>query len=265
MKWQALVRLVVLACIACLLALDGFPQAWAGELNQDDVVLVDSVATNRICFHRNTASVDSLRSLIIDRIKLAVSEIGEVLEVRNVEFRVVVFPERTLPEKGMSGVAPNGQHIYVLLNPDHRRLARSLADELVAVIAHEYHHTLRYRTVGFGANLFEAIISEGLAEHFCMEVTGEDPPWATQIPEDELAPWWSKVEKEWLEPEYDYYAWFVGYGTEIPHGVGYSIGRRIVAEYLAVHPEERPSTLYATPADEFLVDHREPSGEREAP
>jgi len=193
-----------------------------------------------------------LRPLIIDRIKLAVREIDAVVLVENVEFRVLVFPERTLPEKGMSGVAPNGEQIYILLDPDHPRLQKSIADEMVATIAHEYHHTLRKRTVGFGTNLFEAIISEGLAEHFCMEVTGEDPPWANQIPDEELAPWRARAEQEWFQPEYNYFAWFVGIGTEFPRGTGYSIGRNIVAEYLAAHPGVRASMLYSTPADEFF-------------
>ena len=76
-------------------------------LDQDDVVLVDSVGSNRITFHRNTASVDHLRPLIVDRIGLAIDSIGRILEVSDVEFRVLIFPERTIPAKGMSGAAPN--------------------------------------------------------------------------------------------------------------------------------------------------------------
>jgi len=249
---KAISQVAMLLSFFCFTVICGPSPTQATVLDQDDVALVDSVGTNRICFHRNTASVDSLETLIIDRIKLAVREIGEVVAVEDVEFRVLVFPERTLPEKGMSGVAPNGEQIYILLDPDHPRLQRSLADEMVAVIAHEFHHTLRNRTIGLGSNLFETIISEGLAEHFCMEVTGEDPPWANQISAEELAPWRIRAEQEWFEPEYDYFAWFVGIGTEFPRGTGYSIGRDIVGDYLAAHPEARASTLYATPADEFL-------------
>jgi len=228
-------------------------------LDQDDVILVDTVRTNRICFHRNTTCVDSLRPLIIEGIKLAISEIRQFLDVTNVEFRVVVFPERTLPDKGMSGAAPNKEQIYLLLDPEHPLLRKSLSEELVAVIAHEYHHTLRYRTVGFGSNLFEAIISEGLAEHFCMEVTGSAPPWAKQIPEELLAPWRAKAETIWFNSAYNYPAWFIGLNSDIPHGTGYSIGRNIVGEYLAAHPDERPSTLHATPAEKFLPEKKEES------
>jgi uncharacterized protein YjaZ len=262
---RGLIGITGLVLLTWILSFEAAPGAGAGVLDQDDVAPVDSIGGNRICFHTNTACVDSLRPMIVEGLKRAVREIGEILDVTDVEFRVVVFPERTLPSKGMSGAAPDGRHIYILLDPDHPRLVTSLRDELVAVIAHEYHHTLRNRTVGFGSNLFEAIISEGLAEHFCMEVTGTDPPWATQIPDPELAPWWERAEREWFASEYDYYTWFVGIGTEFPRGVGYSIGRRIVAEYLSAHPEERASTLCAAAAERFLPSSRPPSrGEKRA-
>jgi uncharacterized protein YjaZ len=147
----------------------------AGELDQNDVVLVDSVRTNRICFHTNTQTVDSLQPLIIEKIKLAVHEVSKIIELENVEFRVVVFPERTIPSKGMSGVAPDTEFIYILLNPDHPRLLKTITEEMVATIAHEYHHTLRHRTFGYVTTLFDAIVSEGLADHFSTEVTGLDP------------------------------------------------------------------------------------------
>ena len=105
-------------------------------LDQDDVILVDSINSNRICFHRNTESVDSLQELIISRIKQGVKEISELIAVEDVEFRAIVFPERTIPSKGMSGDSPNTEHIYILLNPDHPRLYKSIDEELVATLAH---------------------------------------------------------------------------------------------------------------------------------
>ncbi|MBN1505867.1 MAG: hypothetical protein JW955_03430 [Sedimentisphaerales bacterium] len=255
----AIVLMTVGMIAAILVGRSSATNGGGNILDQNDVTLVDTVGTNRICFHRNTACVDPLRPLIIERIKRAVSEVGKIVAVTNVEFRVVVFPEKTLPDKGISGVAPNKEDICILLDPTYPRLRKSLSEELVAVIAHEYHHTLRYRTVGSGATLFEAIMSEGLADLFCMEVTGHEPPWAKQIPKEELAPWRAKAEKEWFNSDYDSLAWFVGLNSDIPRGTGYSMGRNIVAEYLAAHSEDRPSTLYATPAREFLPGKQEES------
>lgn len=245
-------RVYLLLGVLLLLGVVGTEPNHGKVLDQDDVVLLDSVGTNDICFHRNTTCVDSLQPLIIDRIKLGVQEIGRIVEVVNVEFRVIVFPERTIPSKGMSGAAPNTEQIYIILDPEHPRLHHSISEELVSTLAHEYMHTLRFRTAGYVTNLFEAIVSEGLADHFSVEVTGEDPPWATVVDEEQLAYWMTEAEKDWFNPEYDHMAWFIGLNSNIPRGTGYQIGRRIIGDYLASHPGERPSTLYAKPAMKFL-------------
>lgn len=221
-------------------------------LDQDDVVCVDSVGTNKICFHTNTECVDPLKQLIITRIKEGIKKISKLIDVEDVEFRVIVFPERTIPDKGMSGASPNNEHIYILLNPDHPRLKKSLDEELIATLAHEYHHTARRRAVGYGNNLFDSIVSEGLAEHFAIEVTEEPLPWISPISEEEFLHWQSEAKKMWFNSEYDHLAWFIGLNSEIPRGTGYEIGRRLIADYLATHPDEKASGLYSTKSKEFL-------------
>jgi len=221
-------------------------------LDQDDVVCVESVGTNRICFHTNTKSIDSLKPLIIARIKEGIKEISRLIVVEDVEFRVIIFPERTIPHKGMSGASPNNEHIYILLDPHHPRLYRSLDEELIATLAHEYHHTVRRRSVGYGNNLFDSIVSEGLAEHFTIEVTQEQPPWITPIKEEEFLYWRSEAEKVWFNKKYNHLAWFIGLNSEIPRGTGYEIGRRLIADYLNIHSDKKASTLYATESKEFL-------------
>jgi uncharacterized protein YjaZ len=241
--------------LCCLLALAG-PATARGQqhvLDQDDVVLVDSIGTNGIFFHTNTTAVESLRPLIIGKIKIAVESIGRLVEVENVEFRILVFPEKTIPRLGMSGAAPNGEHLYILLDPAHPRLETSLVEGLVPTIAHEFHHTLRHRTVGYGTNLFEALVSEGLADHFSIEVTGIDPPpWFTTFTDDEIRKWRKKAETVWFDQPYDHLAWFIGLNSDIPRGTGYAIGFQIVGEYLQAHPGESAATLYDEPADSFL-------------
>ena len=130
-----------------------------------------------VFFHRNMSQVDSsYYPAIIKNIKLGIDSTSKIIEVKNVEFRVIVFPERTIPRLGMSGAAPNDTHIYILLNPNHPKFDEAINTHIVQTIPHEYHHTLRYRTVGYGNNLFEAMISEGLACFFAMEVCKIDTP-----------------------------------------------------------------------------------------
>jgi len=224
-------------------------------LNQDDVVLVDSLGTNKIFFHRNMSSVKTLYyPQIIKNIKMGIDSTSKLIEVRDVEFRVMVFPERTIPRIGMSGAAPDDKHIYILLDPDHPKFEEAINVHIVQTIPHEYHHTLRYRTVGYGRNLFESMISEGLACHFAMEVCKIDTPgYCKALSTEQFTEWKGKAEKIWFNPEYDHLEWFVGLKMTIPPNTGYTVGFRMVSEYLHKHPTETAASLYKTPADIFLV------------
>jgi uncharacterized protein YjaZ len=224
-------------------------------LNQDDVFTVDSLRTNRICFHRNMSLVDSsyYRS-IISNIKLGIDSVDKVVKVENVEFRVLVFPGKTIPRIGMSGVAPNDKQIYILLDPSHPKFGEAISIHIVQTIPHEYHHTLRYRTVGYGNNLFESMISEGLACHFAIQVCKIDTPFYCQaLTKEEFDKWKANAEKMWFDKDFDHLEWFVGLKKTIPANTGYTIGFAMVSEYLRKHPGSTAASLYATPADSFLA------------
>ena len=221
-------------------------------LDQDDVYTVDSLGTNDICFHTNMSLIDtSLYTQIVENVKRGIHATGEYIKFENVEFRVLVFPERTIPRLGMSGVAPNTNQIYILFDPDHPKLDEAINTHIFQTIPHEYHHTMRYRTVGFGKNLFEALVSEGLACHFAMEVCQtEAPEYCVAYTEKEIEKWMEEAKSMWFNEEFDYYDWFVG--RTKPRNIGYAIGFSLVNEYIEQHPEMKASTLYATPAENFL-------------
>jgi len=224
-------------------------------LNQDDVIFVDSLRTNKIYFHRNMFLVDSsYYEQIIKNIKLGIDSTSIYIEVKDVEFRVLVFPGRTIPRIGMSGAAPDDRYIYILLDPAHPKFDEAINIHIFQTIPHEYHHTLRYRTVGYGNNLFESMISEGLACHFAMEVCKIDTPLYCQaLNEEQLKEWETRAEKIWFNPEYDHLEWFVGLKKTIPANTGYTLGFIMVSNYLKNHPGETAASLYKTPADSFLV------------
>ncbi len=223
-------------------------------LNQDDVFLVDSLRTNKICFHRNMSSVDSsYYPQIIKSIKQGIDTTSKVIDLQDVEFRVLVFPSKTIPRIGMSGAAPNEKQIYILLDPAHPKFDEAITTHIIQTIPHEYHHTLRYRTVGYNNSLFESMITEGLACHFAIEVCKIDTPfYCKALTEEQFREWKSKAEKMWFNPEYDYLEWFVGLKKTIPPNTGYTIGFRMVSDYFKNHPGQSAATSYKTPADKFL-------------
>jgi len=181
-------------------------------LDQDDVVLMDSLRSNKIYFHTNMSLVDKkYHPQIIENIKLGIDTTSKVIPVVNVDFRVMVFPERTIPQIGMSGVGPNGKQIYILLDPAHPKLDEAINTHIIQTIPHEYHHTLRHRNVSFSQTLFEALISEGLACHFAIEVCKTDTPqYCKGNNNQELEYWKTQASKCWFSSDYDYFDWFVG-------------------------------------------------------
>lgn len=220
-------------------------------LDQNDVYAVDSIGSNSICFHKNMNLVSpAFHSQIVSNIKSGILLTSKKVEVTGVEFRVLVFPERTIPRIGMSGVAPDKKHIYILLDPDHPKLCEAINTHIIETIPHEYHHTLRKRNTVYGNNLFETLISEGLACHFAMEVCDIGPPkYCVAYSRQEIEKWTTEAQKIWFETDFDYSDWFVG--RTKPRNIGYAIGYKMVDEYLRGHSGSLASTLYATPASAF--------------
>ncbi len=223
-------------------------------LNQDDVYVVDSIRTNKIYYHRNMSLVDSSHYReIIKSIKIGIDTTSKTIDVQDVEVRVLVFPSKTIPRIGMSGAAPDTKHIYILLDPAHPKFDEAITTHIVQTIPHEYHHTLRYRAIGYNNSLLESMITEGLACHFAIEACKIDTPfYCKALSEEQYREWKSKAEKIWFDKEYDYMEWFVGLKNTIPPNTGYTIGFILVSDYLKKHPGETAATLYKTPASKFL-------------
>ena len=56
-----------------------------------------------------------------------------------------------------------------------------------------------------------------------------------------------KVITEYNDPRYNHARWFFG-SSDLPQWAGYSLGVRLVKEYMRLHPDETAATLVATPA-----------------
>ena len=100
------------------------------------------------------------------------------------------------------------------------------------MVAHEYHHTLRWVAPGYGRTLGEALVSEGLAGRFARELYDNPPEHYESALEpnafDELAP---LALTHWDDAGYDHPRWFFG-ARNLPVHVGYTLGYALVGEYL---------------------------------
>jgi hypothetical protein len=159
--------------------------------------------------------------------------------------------EYVIPEIGFGGRASAGT-VWIDFDTDGRTWVEAVDTWLGPVLAHELHHVARFRAVGLYGNLLEAMVGEGAADRFLVELTGSPPPmWATALSGAQLAELSSIAEQQWFESGYDHAAWFFGAGAAIPRWAGYTIGFEIVGAHLEA-TSRSAADLYAEPARNFV-------------
>ena len=160
-------------------------------------------------------------------------------------------PRFVIPEIGVGGVAPDAHTIFLSLDPMHPRFDLAVRRELGRTLAHELHHVARRRAGCRGNTLWAAIVHEGLADHFSVELYGGEPPlWANALspPDAEALTRTAVAQRD--SNAYDHGAWFVGGSPEaIPRWAGYAIGWHVVGKYLEAHPDRPASQLIGLPAE----------------
>lgn len=170
----------------------------------------------------------------------------------------VVFydnPRATLKENGIGGYTPCANVIFFSLDPRNPKLKEGIKKDLAFTLAHEVNHAIRFRAPILKETLFEAIISEGLADHFAMEVTErKNPPaWSISLTAKQKKKFLKMAFKEWNLPTYDHNAWFYGSKKrKIPRWTAYALGYDIVAAYLQKYPETSASKLIFAKASVFI-------------
>ena len=158
--------------------------------------------------------------------------------------------DNVIGEIGIGGRADAGT-VWMSFDTNGRQWVSSIDSWLGPLLAHELHHVARFRAVGFYDNLLEAMVGEGAADRFLMELTGASAPmWSTALTPaqfDELA---ARAEDQWFDGDYDHAAWF--YGTsDLPRWAGYTIGFEIVGDHMDA-TGRTAADLYAEPAESFV-------------
>lgn len=184
----------------------------------------------------------------------AVAKIIKKLPVSNVDVVIYNNPEGAIPEIGIGGYTPNAHLIFVSLDTQFPNFKQAINKELKRTLAHELHHALRWKDPGYGKTLFEALITEGLAGHFDMEInnSNEPEPWDVALNEKQLKEIQTKAIKEHDNRNYNHSSWFFGSKEKgIPKWSGYTLGFNLVADFLKRHPDKKPSQLYNAKPENF--------------
>ena len=184
----------------------------------------------------------------------AITRVRGEIPVTGVTIMVEADASRAIPGWAIGGRARGGITVELSIDPGFPNLANLLDARLPPLTAHELHHIARTRGPGYGPTLLAAMVSEGLADQFSLELYGgAPPPWITELHGAELDLWLENAREEFDSTTYDHDAWFFG-GTAIPRWAGYAIGHRLVADYQAAHPGESAADLVNTSAEAFRPD-----------
>nr|AAK56379.1 hypothetical protein [bacterium] len=164
---------------------------------------------------------------------LSVQRVTEYLPISSVDVVFYLDPEAVIPEFGIGGYSPSGDQVIMSADLDNPNFANSLENEFLTTLGHELHHCLRWRTVGYGMTLLEALVSEGLACSFVTELRpGIVPFYAAALEEEIIPEWLEKASQSFLDINYNHAEWFLGQSDQIPLHTGYTLGYRLVSEYI---------------------------------
>jgi uncharacterized protein YjaZ len=192
------------------------------------------------------------QSLIEQEVERTMSVVQPLLNVTGLRIALIDDPTQVIPEVGMGGFNPSADEVLLYADSSWPDLETVLRSELLLQLAHEIHHAMRRRSVGYGSTVLQAAVTEGLADHFSLEVSGETGrPWALALSPAELASWIPEVESR-ATGAYDHDEWFYGANPSIPRWTGYAVGFELVRAYMSKDPARRASTLVGEPASSFV-------------
>lgn len=132
-------------------------------------------------------TLTSYLDTIKEEFDTAIKKVVNKIPVFNVDVVVVDDPEDSIPELGFGGYTPSDHLVYISVDPKSLQLNNSIRKEFGRLLAHELNHAMRWKTPGYGKTLLEALITEGLADHFAMEISNTEPMiWDTALTADQL-------------------------------------------------------------------------------
>lgn len=175
------------------------------------------------------------------------------MSIDGLTIRVQGNTPNVIPEIGVGGFNPSATEVIIAIDPTGPHLSQVLTTHLRSILAHEIHHARRRRSVGYGSTLLQAAITEGLADHFSVQLAGiAPPPWSVALSGAELAHWIDEAAAVWSEP-YNHPNWFLGATPAIPRWTGYAIGYELVRRYLVANPGQTAASLVDLPASRFIT------------
>ncbi|MAC34984.1 MAG: hypothetical protein CME38_15495 [Haliea sp.] len=158
--------------------------------------------------------------------------------------------EHSNPILGIGGGALSSSLLVIFLDPDHAGIRETIAQDLLAVLAHEVHHCVRMASVK-DKTLADRLVTEGLACHFETEITGRDLP--SFLPAETAKAWeryFAVMQPKLNDCEFREDALFLGASpTTLPRYAGYAVGFGLVKAYLSCGHRSAAGSAAVSTAD----------------
>ncbi len=183
-----------------------------------------------------------------------IEELKNMFGVDDVFVEIQEDPTKVIPETGAGGYTPDSHQIFFYYDSTNLNFKENIANEVKSTITHEFHHVIRNRTYNWKEDtLLGAMITEGLADHFDIEINNTNiKPWSKALNQEELDLMIKKSQEELYSKTYNHIDWFFGsQERNIPKWTGYSIGFKLVEDYIK-KTNKKPSELVGEPAENFL-------------
>ena len=198
------------------------------------------------------------RDVILAEVEAAKLSIARLMPPCTLDILIWRRAWPVIPEIGMGGIC-RGKYLFELgLDPGNPNYVPALKDgALRRQVAHEAHHCMRNAAIGYGETLGEALVSEGLAGRFVEQLFGTAPePWENAMDEATLR---AHLPDEALlaSSDYNHADWFYCRNGRLPCWLGYTLGYRIVGDWLATAPAPDAATWVGVPAKAVLAVARE--------
>ena len=181
-----------------------------------------------------TGKLSRYTPLIENKIQYSLGRIRDYFAIDCIDITVTPYHKGDESPSGIGGYSLSPYRVELLLDCDREDLDRIIESDLLAVLAHEIHHSIRISRGISSETLGQQIITEGMACHFEVVVTGgrmpslfdnlKDCEWLALL--EQIKPLLNKknqsVNKYFLGSDPD----------DFPKYAGYWIGFNLIYRYL---------------------------------
>ncbi|MEZ4584790.1 MAG: DUF2268 domain-containing putative Zn-dependent protease [Gemmatimonadales bacterium] len=208
----------------------------------------DTELAGAICLDlRAAGSLAAHRSVIVEEVGRTLDAVRPLLDVTGLRILLIADATEVIPEIGMGGFNPSVDEVRLYADPSLPDIVSVLRTHLLPQLAHEIHHAMRRRAIGYGSTLLQAAVSEGAGRPLRPRSVRRLAPAVDGGAHAERAVGLDSAGRIARHRSYVHAEWFFGTNPTIPRWTGYAVGFELVRAYLDRDPARRASLRWRGP------------------